>query len=314
MTLGVVIVTYNAKAIIRDCLESLTSCSAKLKIIVVDNASTDGTEGVIQNWASGADSYRFKANLPFDAPRTPKPITDLSVIAAPKNGGFAAGVNIGLTQLMAQPDIDRFWILNPDTFVPPETPSAIAAAPDGFALMGGRILYADPPFNIQIDAGTLNRWTGVTGNINLGAAGDAGQPDMQQADFISGAHMVASRTFIDAAGPMPEHYFLYYEEVDWAQRRGTLPLTFCPGAPVYHRAGSTIGSPTLTSVASPLSVYYKHRARISFLRSHDPLALPGGYAYGVAKATQFAMQRQWPQTTAALRALSGLPLSTDKAS
>ena len=313
MTLGVVIVTYNAKAIIRDCLESLTSGTARLRIVVVDNASTDGTTDVIKNWASGADGYAFRANMPFKTPRSAKPVTNLSVIAAPQNGGFAAGVNIGLAQLMAQPCIDRFWILNPDTFVPPQTPAAIAAAPDGFALMGGRILYADPPFNIQIDAGTLNRWTGVTGNINLGAPGDAGHPDMQQADFISGAHMVASRGFVEAAGPMPEHYFLYYEEVDWAQRRGNLPLTFCPGAPVYHRAGSSIGSPTLTSAASPLSVYYKHRARISFLRSHNPLALPSGYAYGAAKAAQSALHRQWPQTTAALRALSGLPLLADKA-
>lgn len=312
-SLGVVIVTYNARSIIRDCLESLLSSPTNLKVVVVDNASTDDTLGVIAAWAAGTDGYRFWANLPGVTACVPKPFPHLTTIAAAQNGGFATGVNIGLRHLLADTSLDRFWILNPDTIVPPETPQNIASAPAGFSLLGGRILYAEPPYNIQIDAGTLNRWTGVTGNLNLGAAHDTDRPDMRHADFISGAHMVASRKFIEAAGLMPEDYFLYYEEVDWAQRRGDLPLRFCPNAAIYHRAGASIGSPTLTTAASAMSVYYKHRARLRFLRSHCPWARPTAYAYGLVKAAQFAAQGQWPQSGATLRAMAERPFLTNKA-
>ncbi|MCY4180640.1 MAG: hypothetical protein OXD48_10290, partial [Litoreibacter sp.] len=226
-------------------------------------------------------------------------------------GGFVAGVNLGLGALLKDKSIDRFWILNPDTLVPPQTPVSIANAPGGFALMGCRLLYADPPHSIQIDAGTVNRWTGVTGNLNLGAASSAPLPSAEEADFISGASMVASRAFIETAGLMPEEYFLYYEEVAWAMRRGPLPLALCPAASVFHRAGTAIGSPTLDSVASPFSVYYKHRSRMMYLQRHHPAAMIAGLFYGLAKAAQFAMSGHSPQASALMRAILGRELSPD---
>jgi hypothetical protein len=91
--------------------------------------------------------------------------------------------------------------------------------------MGGRVLYLDTPDCIQIDGGTLNRWTGVTGNLILYALNKGTPPPKaEQMDFITGASMVASRQFYEAAGPMAEDYLLYYEEVDWALQRGVLPL------------------------------------------------------------------------------------------
>lgn len=311
-TLGVVVVTYNAKNVIRDCLETLLASGAKLKLVVVDNASTDGTLSVVQNWVDGSDGYSAPGDLPFAPRKLAKPVPGVTVIASGHNGGFAAGVNTGLRYLMADPLVTRFWILNPDTLVPPDTPSALLAAPAGFSLMGGRIQYAEPPYDIQIDAGTVNTWTGVTGNLNLGRPSDTALPNIKTAAFISGAHMVASRPFIEAAGLMPEHYFLYYEEVDWALRRGTLPLALCPSAPVFHHAGASIGSPTLKTTASAFSVYYKHRSRMLFLRRSYPWSLPSGYLYGLAKAGQALSRRQWPQAKAILRALHGLSLPADQ--
>ena len=98
--------------------------------------------------------------------------------------------------------------------------------------------------------------------------------------------MVASRQFYEAAGPMPEDYFLYYEEVDWALRRGSLPLAYCAGGIVYHRAGTAIGSPTLGRPASPFSLYFKHRGRLKFMRRHFPWAVPTALLYSLAKAGQ----------------------------
>lgn len=306
-TLGVVVVTFNADDIILDCLESLlASQGVCLDIVVVDNASTDATLTTLRNWASGARSYTVPSDMPFALIPASKPVAllksgrdtqaekehSVTLIESGVNGGFAAGVNRGLSELSARPQIDRFWVLNPDTVVPTDTAAAFATFDmPAFALMGGRVMYYDKPAIIQIDGGTINRKTGITGNLNLfRQASEASRPEPAAMDFITGASMVASRAFYEAAGPMPEEYFLYYEEVDWAFRRGNLPFGYCADAIVYHKAGTAIGSATLNRPASPFSLYFKHRARMRFMRRFFPRNVPIALAYSVAKAAQLMLK------------------------
>lgn len=326
--LGVIVVTFNSADVILDCLESLLAVhDIRLDIVVVDNASTDHTLAVLRDWASGATPYAPSADMPFVLSGCSKPVglqaesgpgipqTRLSLIETGMNGGFAAGVNRGLAYLAARPGIDRFWILNPDSAVPPETPRAFATAPgpaEGFALMGGRVIYYDTPDIIQIDGGIINRRTGVTGNIGLGQPhATTPAPDPARLDFIAGASMVVSRSFYEQAGPMAEDYFLYYEEVDWALRRGSLPLLYCPGGIVYHRAGTAIGSPTLGRPASPFSLYFKHRARLRFMRRYFPRAVPMAYAYSLAKAAQLLLRGYPTEARTLLGASFGRPPSAE---
>ncbi|PTX57935.1 hypothetical protein C8N43_2610 [Litoreibacter ponti] len=283
--LGCIIVTYNSEAEIGPCLDSLMhSNGVDLSIVVVDNASSDGTvDRVAQH------------------PSRP------TLIRAAINGGFAAGVNQGLDCLRKDQMLDRFWILNPDCTVPPETAAKIARHPKPFSLLGNRLLYAHDPERIQIDAGTINRWTGVTSNLNLGAPALKTPPAKpHRADFISGASMTASREFLEIAGPMPEDYFLYYEEVHWAQLRADLPLAICADAPVLHSAGASIGSATLDRGPSALSVYFKHRARMKFVAWFNPIALPIAYFFGLAKAVQHGIKGQISAVIPTMRALHGL--------
>jgi GT2 family glycosyltransferase len=260
-------------------------------------------------------------DLPFALTPCPKPLAlggsqdggpkdgaahRLTLIETGVNGGFAFGVNAGLARLAADPEVERFWILNPDSVVPPQTARAFATEPgpaQGFALMGGRVLYLDSPDIIQIDGGLLDRRTGVTGNIGLYQPhSTTPPPPPARLAFITGASMVASRTFYDRAGPMPEEYFLYYEEVDWALGRGDLPLAYCPGAVVYHRAGTAIGSPAPGRPASPFSLYFKHRGRLRFVRRHFPRSVLTAQAYSLAKAAQLLL-KGYPAEAGAL--LSG---------
>lgn len=305
--LGVVVVTFNASDVILDCLESLLGATGvALDIVVVDNASLDGTVAHLKAWADGTHPYTAPDDMPFDLSPCLKPVTlhpagegdpqatahRVTLIETGVNAGFAGGVNCGLKELAARAYLDRFWVLNPDSAVPPETPRAFALHADApFALMGGRVLYYDTPDMIQIDGGTVNKRTGVTGNIGLGQSTQTTPPpDPAQMDFITGASMIASRTFYEAAGPMPEQYFLYYEEVDWAMQRGDLPLAYCADTTVYHRAGTAIGSPTLDRPASPFSQYFKHRSRLRFMRGFFARNIPGALAYSCAKAAQIALK------------------------
>jgi len=326
-SLGVAIVTFNAEDVILDCLESLlNSQGVALTIVVADNASRDGTVGLVERWAEGRHPYTVPDDCPFafhpmqrsgpialDGSAVPVCPHRLFLIKTGVNAGFAGGVNAALAHLAKQPGIDRFWILNPDSMVPADTAHAFATAPEpatGFSLMGGRVLYFDTPARIQIDGGTINWRTGVTGNLGLGAAHAQTPPsDPKDMTFITGASMVASRAFYEAAGPMPEEYFLYYEEVDWAQRRGALPLAYCAEGIVYHKAGTAIGSPTLDRPASPFSLYFKHRGRLRFMWRYQRSTVPLALAYSLAKAGQ-VLAKGYPREAWTIIAASfGLPPS-----
>lgn len=328
-SLGVVIVTFNSADVIVGCLESLFgSKGADLRVVIVDNASTDDTVDRIRDWASGHIDIRpSEAELPFELGEVSKPVTlqeggtgdaALTLMRSDFNSGFAGGVNQGLNRLQSQPGIDRFWVLNPDCIVAPDTARRFAEhpAPDsGFAMMGGRIVYAQPPYRIQIDGGTINWYTGVTGNIGKDRIdAETPPPSPRATDFVSGASLVVSRKFLERVGPMKEDYFLYYEEVDWAMRRGNLPLLYCEGAKVYHYAGSSIGSPTSGKMASPLSLYFKVRGRLIFLRRHSVRSIPIAYLHGFLKAAHCLLKGYPKQAWAVFCAINGLypPLSVRK--
>lgn len=318
--LGVVVVTFNASDVILDCLESLLAArDVCLKIVVVDNASTDATVQTLRDWASGAVPFETPGDMPFALTPAPKPVLlhgpqadvpetghSITLIETGVNGGFAGGVNVGLAHLAARPGIDRFWVLNPDSVVPPETPACFATHPapaGGFSLMSGRVVYHHDTDMIQSDGGTVNTGSGVTSNINLGASfAGTPPPRVEQLDFVTGASMVASRAFYEAVGPMEEGYFLYYEEVDWALSRGDLPLAYCPQALVYHKAGTAIGSATLSRLASPFSLYFMYRARLRFMRKFHPKNAPYALCYALAKATQLLIKGHPREAVAISRA------------
>jgi GT2 family glycosyltransferase len=325
--IGVVIVSFNSSDVILDCVESLLSQEGgRPHVFVVDNASSDDTVAVLRDWAAGRAGHAPAEGLPFVLTPVGKPVSlaefgrgdrpapdelgDVNIIHAGVNGGYAGGVNIGLEFIGRVPAVAHFWVLNPDAVVAPTTVRSIlqtAADNPGYGMMGGRVLYADLPHRIQIDGGRIDRWTGVTHNMNLGRDPETTPlPDGGQLDFVVGASIIASRQFVETVGPMREDYFLYYEEVDWACRRGALPIVQCPGHMVYHHAGTAIGSPTLERLASPFSFWFKYRSRMMFVRRFNPVGLPVAMAYATAKAGQLMLKGAWPQAGALLRAVYGL--------
>ena len=228
----------------------------------------------------------------------------------PINGGFAFGVNSALDVLFNEYGCERVLVLNPDATLHPDCLSIFQSYDPGpFSIMGGRVLYYENRDMIQIDGGIIDRRSGVTHNYNLFEHVSKSPPQPEHLDFITGASMVVSRAFYEAVGPMREDYFLYYEEVDWALRRGDLPLAYCPGALVYHRAGTAIGSATLGRPASPFSLYFKHRARLRFVRRHFPRAVPTALAYSCAKAAQLAVKGYLTEAWTILYASFGRPPS-----
>ena len=306
-TIGVVIVTFNSAPVIAECLESVfASKDANLAVVVVDNDSTDSTIQVIEEWASGrvplsprddcpvqplgpvAKPMRYTVSAGGEAPQE----APLVIVRSPVNRGFAGGVNQGLEVLARRNDVNAFWVLNPDCVVPPGTAAAyLAAAVEGpFSLLTCRTIYYEDPDRIQTDGGRVNRWTGVCASVHARQSPDTPLPDAAELDYVTGANMVASRAFFEAAGPMTEDYFLYYEEVDWASRRGKLPLRLVDGAIVYHHGGTAIGSGTATRRPTPFSNYFNYRNRRLFARRHLRGSEPIVVLYALLKAGQLSLK------------------------
>lgn len=309
--IGAVVVAFNASDVIVGCVESLfRQRHGNPKIVVIDNASSDDTVRVLRHWAERHPEVGF-SEVAAGERLSHDEAGAVTLLHSTVNLGFAGGVNLGLAYLAAMPEIGHFWVLNPDAFADEGATGAILAAAakvPGYALMGGRVCYADPKTRIQIDGGTLNWWTGVSGNVNLGKDADkTAMPNADKLDFITGANMVASRRFYEAAGPMAEDYFLYYEEADWAMRRGRMPLVVATDFVVYHHAGTAIGSPTLDRMASPFSFWFKYRGRTLFVRRFNPIALPVTIFYAAAKAAQIALKGARPQAGALIRGALCLP-------
>lgn len=74
--------------------------------------------------------------------------------------------------------------------------------------------------------------------------------------------MMVRREAVEKAGPMPEEYFLYYEELDWSERirEAGYRIVYDPRTTVFHKESATTGR------QSPLRSYYLTRNRLLFAR------------------------------------------------
>jgi hypothetical protein len=306
--LGIAIVTFQSAEIISGCLDSLLASKDTIaKVVVTDNASTDETCRVIKEWAArhvGAVSFASG-----EVGRIKRSDAWLTLLISPVNGGFAYGTNRSLEVLYADPEMDLFWLVNPDCRIAADTAAKYieAGGDQHFSLMGGRTVFEEHRDTVQTDGGRVSRWTGVCESVNWGVPiATATFPAVRSLDFITGANCVASRRFIDEAGLMEEDYFLYYEEVDWAFRRGELPLRVVPEATIWHFGGTSIGTGSVGRRPSPFSNYFNYRNRVRFLKRFNPVCLPIAFAYAIAKALQLLIKGAPDEANALIAGLFGL--------
>lgn len=295
----VIVLTYRGADIAIECLWSvLESSYPDFRIIVLDNASPDGTYARIKEWAGGASPLPIadspigaKANAkgpldyaerrPDEAPHDTASLPAVTLVQTGANLGYAGGNNVALKWLQQLTDWDYAWILNPDTVIARDAMSALAkkcASDPSLGVVGARITFYDRPEIIQQWGGAEHRPLRGTGRLlGLGhsAAESVDEARIEtEMDFVSGAAMFLTPEFLCRAGTMDEDYFLYFEEADWCRRRGDLRLGYAHEAQVYHRLGSSIGSSNSYRKMSPLSISWSLRNRFRFARKFYPRALP----------------------------------------
>lgn len=303
--IAAIIVAYDSADVIEACLASVIHQDGGApQIVVVDNASPDNSAHLVRQFAE-----QRGLSLAEGPPGQVRQDAAVTIIRAAANQGFAAGVNLGLNHAMARPELDLFWLLNPDCSASAGAAYAFcarAARTKRLGLMGGRVVYHGTDI-VQSDGGHLRPWTAVAENLNQGHNARVPFEPRKSLDFASGANLVATRRFVEQVGPMPERYFLYYEEIDWALRRGSLDLVMVPDATVFHHGGTAAGSGTHGRAPSAFANYFNYRNRLRLAARHVPHALPGAYLYSMAKIAQMAWDGQRRAAWGALRGLHQLP-------
>jgi len=233
----VVIVTYRTARLTIEALRSIESerriPDLRIRAVVVDNASEDLPEiaqAVTQNaWSSW-----------------------VSLVAAPRNGGFAYGNNLGIEHAYTEREPAYVYLLNPDAQVRPgaiaELVRFLEAQPD-VGIAGSRFENADgtdwpiaftfPTLLSEVDAG-LN-WGLVTRVLNRWVVAQRMTNSPQQVDWISGASMLIRREVLESIGGLDENYFLYFEETDFCYRarRAGFSTWYVPESRVMHIAGQS---------------------------------------------------------------------------
>lgn len=238
--ISVISVNYNGYALTSAMIDSLRRhVSRPLEIVVVDNGSTCDEAALL------AERY-----------------PDIKVLRSERNLGFAGGNNLAFTAATG----DYLLLLNNDTEVSDDTLHCLCQTLDdnpGIGAVCPKIRFFAPPQAIQFAGYTpLTRITLRNALIGFGLPDDGSFDTPRDTPYAHGAAMMIRREVIDAAGPMPEAYFLYYEELDWSVRirRAGWRIAYDPRCTVFHKESATTGQ------QSPLRSYYLTRNRLLFAR------------------------------------------------
>lgn len=336
MRVCVVIVNWNGWRDTLECLESLLRSDIdSLTVVVCDNASEDGSAERIRDWAEGRVAVCVAPHSPLrylSHPPLLKPVTlaeytreeaeaggDLEQVEAAvilvhtgANLGFAGGSNVGLRYVLARGQHDFVWLLNNDTVVRPDALRHMLdealRGPD-VGIVGSTLRFYDRPHRVQVLGGaSYNRWLALPRQIGMMQPADTpvqAEEVLRQMDYVAGASMLVPVRFLHEVGLLSEDYFLYFEEMDWAERaRGRFRLAYAAEAVIFHREGGTIGSGGSDGTKSWTADYHFHRNRLRFTRKFAPARLPTVYFALLVSVLRRARHGQWDRVRMILKLMT----------
>ena len=244
--LSIIIVSFNARTDLVNCLLSLKKNPPSLahEIIVVDNASTDG---------SADAAHKIPA---------------VRVLAMGRNAGFSAANNAGIAVSRG----DLLLLLNSDTLVPPgaldRLIGRLAATPSA-AVAGPRLL--DESGRPELSFGRMITPLNELRQQRRPPEWIARETAREQfVDWVSGACLLVRRQDAVRAGLLDERFFLYTEDVDFCHAIGRMgrKVLFTPAAEITHLRGRSRAAQPAASNAA-----YR-RSHLAFYQKHHPWFVP----------------------------------------
>ena len=240
MKIEVSIITINYNGLEETCaLIETIPFNENLEVIVVDNAS--------KNQEADSITRRFP---------------QVKVIKSERNLGFAGGNNLGIQVAQGK----YLFLINNDTFFKDFKIQNLIDRMESSPTIGvvcPKIRFAWDNNPIQYAGYTkLSRFSVRNHAIGFNEE-DHGQYDAAHpTPYAHGAAMLIKRDAINNIGPMPDCYFLYYEELDWSMMftRAGYQIWYEPKCTIFHKESQSTGQ------NSPLRTYYLTRNRLLLVR------------------------------------------------
>jgi hypothetical protein len=263
LDLGIVILNYNTRDLLRDCLASVLASKGdfSFEVCVVDNASQDGSAEMVA------------AEFP-----------EVCLIKSPVNGGFAYGNNLGLRAL-GFGDVTRdtpahALLLNPDTLVPPYSMVGLlefAEMHPEAGVVGPKLLLMDGSLDLACRRGfptpEVSFWRMIGLSRLFPSSPRFGRYNMTfldpdetaEVDAVVGACMLVRAAAIEQVGLLDEAFFMYGEDLDWAKRikEAGWKVFYYPEVVVHHvkRAASRHSPRAQIEFNRAMRIFYnKHYA------------------------------------------------------
>jgi len=245
--LSIIIVNWNAADLLRQCLQSLRESDDHLEkeIIVIDNASTDGSVEMVR-----------------------REFPEVRLICNPENMGFAPANNQGIEISQGQ----YVLLLNSDARILPGALDALVgflAAHPAVGAVGPALVNPDGSFQVSCHP-ILTPWREFWRLLFLDHLVPLarypfrrwGYEDPREVDVIKGACLLLRRQALKQVGLLDEGYFMYSEEMDLCYRlaRAGWRIYWVPEARVVHLGG---GSSCLMAEEMYVELY---RSKIHFQR------------------------------------------------
>lgn len=264
MDISIIIVSYNVRHYLRQCLESvyasIRQSGLDVEVFVVDNNSTDNSVGYI------------RANFPADKFPT------LQIIANRCNVGFGRANNQALRKAKGR----YVLYLNPDTIVTEHTLRdcyEMGESKERLGAIGVRMLSATGSFALESRRGLPTPWVAFCKMSGLGHLFPKSRhfgkyymrylDEMQpaQIEIVSGAFMFCSRQALSECGAFDEQFFMYGEDIDLSYRflKGGFHNWYNP-TPILHYKGES------THKGSYKYVHTFYEAMLIFFQKHFPTA------------------------------------------
>ncbi|HEX4487710.1 MAG TPA: glycosyltransferase family 2 protein [Terriglobales bacterium] len=257
-----VIVVWNAMKYVVECLESLENCCREscTEVIVVDNASTDGTPELIEKRFPWVKLIRNRENL-----------------------GFAKANNIGIAMATGE----YLSLVNSDVKFVQDCFTPMAAYMDehqDVAMLGPRMLDAQG----NVGRSTMRfptLWNSFCRALGLDSVfkhsrvfagqlmSDFSHSETVDTKVLNGWFWMVRRTALDQVGLLDERFFMYGEDIDWCYRfhRAGHRIVFFAGAEAIHYGGAS-------SSSAPVRFYVEmQRANWQYWRKHRGYLAQFGY-------------------------------------
>jgi GT2 family glycosyltransferase len=256
--ISIIIVSWNTKKYMEECLTSLRGMEGNVsaEIIVVDNASADGTPEMI---------------------RTQFP--DVKLIETGANLGFAKGNNVGIKEATGK----YICLINSDVNVPSDCLNKMHAFMEqepSIGLLGPGMLRPDGKvyrsgmrfptlWNLFLRALFLDSLFKSTGFFGGFLMKDFQFDHTRDIDVLNGWLWMARREALEQVGPLDGRFFMYAEDVDWCQRfhlAGWRVVFYAEAQAVHYGGASAASAPSRFNVEmqrANLQYWKKYHGRIS---------------------------------------------------